>query len=258
MKDPVREQYRDSAGYDARVSLHSRFGSNKTGIFRLMMDLMAATSDAHVLELGSGTGLMWTSNYDRIPPRWSITISDLSPGMLRKAHENLAAVRRSFPMVQLDAQELPFLDDYFEMIVANYMLYHVADVSRTLIEIRRLLRPGGKLFAATFGSLHMRELDQTTESVVGASLRHGDVRFGLENGYAAMARVFSEVEVFRYPDQLVVTEAQPLLDYLKSFTPGFQITDLQSIALKAIFESEIVCRSAFRITTDHGVLVASA
>ena len=59
----------------------------------------------------------------------------------------------------MDAQDIPFEDDTFGCVVANHMLYHVPDLDKGLAEIRRVLKPGGKLYAATNGEAHMLELE---------------------------------------------------------------------------------------------------
>ncbi len=144
---------------------------------------------------------------------------------------------------QFDAQALPFAAARFHLVIANHLLDHVADLPHTLAEIRRVLRPGGRLYAATNGARHMGELDR---------LRGGDgvstaLSFRLENGAALLGAVFPTVTLTPYDDTLVVTEAAPLLAYARSMytTPGHGF---------AALEREV----ARRIAADGAIRIAKA
>ena len=69
-----------------------------------------------------------------------------------------SAARPAFTFAVLDAQALTYPAGAFDAVIANHMLYHVADKARAFAELRRVLVPGGRLYAATNGTDHMREL----------------------------------------------------------------------------------------------------
>ena len=89
-----------------------------------------------------------------------------------------------------DVQELAFEDASFDCAVAAWMLYHVPDLDRGLSELARVLRPGGRLVAATNSIDNMHEL----WSLVGRDRRTEDVRFFAENGEEPLRRHFPSVE----------------------------------------------------------------
>jgi ubiquinone/menaquinone biosynthesis C-methylase UbiE len=63
--------------------------------------------------------------------------------MIRETRANLARLGHPFSFAQADAQALPFRDASFDAVIANHMLYHVPDISRSLGEVRRVLKPSG-------------------------------------------------------------------------------------------------------------------
>ena len=101
---------------------------------------------------------MWKENANRIPPKWDITLSDLSSGMLDSAWRNLVVTGRNFKFKEIDAQKIPFEDETFDAVIANHMLYHVPDRPKAIAEIKRVLKPNGRLFATTIGKNHHREM----------------------------------------------------------------------------------------------------
>ncbi len=54
---------------------------------------------------------------------------------------------------EIDAQSIPFEDETFDAVIANHMLYHVPDRPKAIAEIKRVLKPGGRLIATTIGKI---------------------------------------------------------------------------------------------------------
>src|SRR5580698_1867598 len=250
----LREQYKDGTNLNARFRLHARFSTNRYGIFRWIFDHMALPGDARVLEVGTGTAQMWLRNSDRIPVGWRIVLSDFSEGILREGISTLGELRNRFAAAQLDAQTLPFANATFDAVVANHMLYHVPDVPRALAEFRRVLRPGGTCLAATFSTSNMREFNEAAERFLGVPVSRAATHFGLETGLEPMRTAFPRVEVLRYPDSLVVTDAAPLIDYINSTSTRIRarVSDEKIAGLRNFFEQEISSHQAFRISKDTG------
>ena len=213
------EQYRDASRLNARINLHARFSVNPQDWYQWLFDHFDFPGRVHLLELGCGPGLLWMENQARLPGDWDILLSDFSPGMLDEARVNLAHMPHSFKFAVIDAQSIPYADALFDAVIANLMLHHVPGKERALMEIRRVLKPGACLYAATVGADHMRELpelvfDFDPNITLRAFDRHA--AFDLDSGREQLRAVFTQVEVYTYEDALQVTEAAPLVDYLYS------------------------------------------
>jgi len=215
----LSQQYRDSSNLDARVALHERFDTNPQKWQPWVFDQLDLPAAARVLELGAGPGWLWRHNTERIPAGWEVTLSDFSPGMVQTARAALAGCTANLRFERIDAQTIPFDDDYFAAVIANHMLYHVPDRPKALAEIRRVLKPGGRLFAATNGKEHMRELD-TLIRVFNPAINYvfaSDANpFRLENGGELLGQFFAPVELRLYENHLHVTEVEPLVAYALS------------------------------------------
>lgn len=254
----LKQQYNDASNLNARKSIHARFSTNPYGWFRWVFDQFDLPDPCRVIELGCGPGDLWRWNLPRIPQCWEVILSDFSEGMAAQAQQKLAGAR-AFTFEVIDAQSIPYPDQHFEAVIANHMLYHVPDRPKALAEIRRVLKPGGRLFATTIGEKHLQELlslpyrfdpQHAVDQLMVSS------EFSLESGPEQLQSFFTEVKVQRYPDSLHVTEAAPLVDYIYS-TFKLGGGEDRRAAFQAFVEGEIRKNGgALEITKDSGMLTA--
>ena len=215
-------QYKTPENLRARMALHERFSSNREEFHRWIFERLGAPAEARVLELGCGPATFWLKNAERVPPGWRVTLSDLSPGMVQAAREAVATLPAHFAFQVADAQDLPFAENSFDLVMANHMLYHVPDVAKALAEVRRVLKPGGRFYATTNGVTHLQELEDFIQAHLADRLpglefeRLSLENFTLENGERLLADIFERIEMQSYPDALEVTEAEPLVAYILS------------------------------------------
>ena len=95
-----------------------------------------------VLEVGVGTGI----NASLYPRDCSVTGIDLSSSMLEKARERVARKEvRNVRLLQMDAANLKFADDTFDIVYAPYVISVVPDPVAVAREMRRVCRPGGRI-----------------------------------------------------------------------------------------------------------------
>ncbi|MCY3762371.1 MAG: class I SAM-dependent methyltransferase [Gemmatimonadetes bacterium] len=250
-------QYGDSRNLRSRVSLHANFSTNKVDWSRWVFERLGLKADSRVLEVGCGTGELWKRNLPDVPPGCVAVLSDLFHGMASEARDRLAADGR-FTTCVCDAQALPFPEETFDLVVANHMLYHVPDRRRGLGEIWRVLKPGGRLMAATNGLSHMRELFRMLDGVSpGRKTRPVPVEegFSLQDGAGLLGEWFTEVAMTRRDDSLEVTEAGPVVAYGLS-TGRYDLSGNRAARLAELVEKEIAANGRFRITKETGLFEA--
>ncbi|MEO8108146.1 MAG: class I SAM-dependent methyltransferase [Actinomycetes bacterium] len=257
-------QYRDSSNLDARIAVHRLFSTNPIGWYRWYFDHLILPPAAAVLDIGCGPAMFWCDQFQRISQGWQITLADLSPGMTAQAGANLRAAGAAndprFDLRTADAQSLPFDDQTFDAVLANHMLYHVPDLPRALAEMRRVLRPGGRLFAASNGAGHMKEMGDLLASFASDTsvLSAPELRFGLENGRQQLATHFAQVERFDYEDSLEITEVAPLVAYVLSTRNMLWTADAEPPldTLTQYFETVLARDGTIHITKSSGLFVA--
>lgn len=253
------DQYRDASNLDARIQLHRRFSTNKYGWGRWVFDQFHLPAECEILELGCGPGDLWLQNKERVLEGWEITLSDLTPGMVRDARRNLSASSHPFRYQVSDAQFIPCTDESFDVVIANHMLYHVPHREQALVEMRRVLRPGGRLYASTVGRTHLRELSELVRRFDSRARLWGgvpDESFFLENGGEQIARWFSEVVLRRYEDALVITEAEPLVAYVASTISMSDYVRDRLEEFVRFVERELALHGIIHVTKDSGMFEA--
>jgi SAM-dependent methyltransferase len=257
----LTDQYRDATNLDARVRLHVLFSTNKYGWNRWYFDRLDLPPRARILELGCGPGHLWRDNLDRIPTDWDVTLSDFSAGMVQQAEEKLPEHTHPFRYQIIDAQSVPFDDNTFDAVIANHMLYHVPDRSKALSEMRRVLKQHGQAYIATNGDDHLRELYSLIQRFdpsvdVGWGQRAHEI-FSISSGSEELLRWFKRVEVHCYDDALIVTEAEPLVDYILSMTK-IESAKNRRVELMRFIEHELSTRGAIHVAKDSGLFVGWA
>jgi len=136
--DSVRDAYRRWANvYDAVFGGISAFGRRRAVA---AVNQLPGTA---VLEVGVGTGLA-LPRYDRSK---RVTGIDLSREMLDKARERVAAEKLTHvdALLEMDAEAMAFPDASFDIAVAMFTASVVPDARRLFAEMRRVVRPGGRL-----------------------------------------------------------------------------------------------------------------
>jgi len=264
----LTEQYQDASNLDARIALHTCFSTDKTNWFRWVFNHLELPEKARVLELGCGPAKLWAENAERIPEGWEVTLSDFSKGMLREAEARLEPLPHPFRYEVVDAQSIPFEDAFFDAVIANHMLYHVPDRQRALGEVRRVLKPGGRFYAATNGRAHMRELDELSwflvpDGMVSMFRAVTHESFGLENAEAQLKEHFNDVTLYRLESALKVTEVEPLVAYVLSMRSADTFKDLPEEVLserldafRAHVGERIASEGAVHITRSTGLFEA--
>jgi ubiquinone/menaquinone biosynthesis C-methylase UbiE len=98
-------------------------------------------AEGEVLEIAVGTG----RNLPHYPAGARVTGIEFSPAMLDLACARAAQVMPTADLRLGDAQRLEFPDDSFDTVVCTMSLCSIPDDSAAVAEMKRVLRPGGKL-----------------------------------------------------------------------------------------------------------------
>jgi ubiquinone/menaquinone biosynthesis C-methylase UbiE len=258
----LRAQYKDASVLNTRMQIYKLFSTNPESWHRWAFGQLRLAPGSRILELGCGKGNLWLENRDRIPDGWEVALSDFSPGMLRDAQVYLGALAQRFLFAVVDARDIPFAAESFDAVIANHMLYHIKPGrEKAFAEIVRVLKPEGRLYASTNGRSKRGGLG---ELIARFNPRAGKRRqvttfdgmpdtFHLEDGGDQLAPWFTDVTVRRYENELLVTEVEPLITYVRTWN---KLNEEQIVVFAEYVEAEIIRRGAIRLTKDAGLFEA--
>ena len=99
------------------------------------------------LEIGCGTGYFTLNMLQDGVVREAVA-SDISPGMLAALRSNAQRLGVSVETVVCAAEDLPFDDGSFDLVLGHAVLHHIPDLDRAFAEFKRVLRPGGAVLFA--------------------------------------------------------------------------------------------------------------
>ena len=115
--------------------------SEEAGLGEIRQRLLGDAS-GDVLEIGAGTGVN-LSHYDA--GLASLVLTEPEPAMLRRLRPKVLEQAPLAQVVRAPVEELPFEDASFDSVVSTLVLCGVEDQGRALGQVRRVLRPGGRL-----------------------------------------------------------------------------------------------------------------
>ena len=264
--EAVREQYATDRCLRIRQEFEDKFLSPKINFASWVIQSMQWHGDEAVLDAGCGVGVYYTK-LTELYPDIDYSGIDLSPGMVEK--------HPAGDQVTLgDAQKTTFPDDSFDVVMANHMLFHVADIDATLEEFKRVLKPGGVIVASTDGANNMPELQVLLRRAILLLTQSGALRlqppvqpsslFALENGASQLSRHFYGVMRYDLPGKFTFDQIEPVIEYLNSSRPMLEPQLPEDVAwndLTTIMKQQIGHLidhlGEFTVSKFSGVLMAS-
>lgn len=232
----IEKQYKTAQNLNTRISIHDKYSTNKQPFAEWIVSHYEISPGATVLELGCGTGSMWVNNLHLLAGGAMLTLTDFSEGMLETAKRNISSEKVTFQ--QVDIQNIPYPDASFDVVIANMMLYHVPDLHAGLSEVRRVLKPGGKFYCATYGIHGI--LEYITELLKDMSVSgHIGTSFTLQNGADSLSRLFDHVQRLDREDGLAITDIRDFADYIYSLSSLTNMENVPREVLLAALESRV-------------------
>ena len=239
-----------------RVAIYA-YRAGKSDLHGWTIDRVDWPRQAMVLDLGCGPG-SHLARLGHLRPDLRLAGADTSEGMLAAAR----AVEPRAVFVAADAARLPFATDSFAGVMANHMLYHVADQHAAVAEVRRVLATGGAFVAVTNAIDHFAELGPLLAEATGRPRRRRiSERFTTDEGGELLEAHFDEVVLHEHRDELVVPEAGPIVRYVRSSRDltASEATDAQWDEVMQALERVVIARIAehgpIHISTHTGAFV---
>lgn len=124
------------------------------GLHRLWKTFAIAKSGvrdkARVLDVAGGTGDLALAFAKKLGSNGEVWLTDINNAMLTRGRDRLCDRGAIVRVAQCDAEKLPFPDDFFDCVTVAFGLRNMTHKELALAEMRRVLRPGGRLLVLEF------------------------------------------------------------------------------------------------------------
>lgn len=261
----LAHQYSDAEKLRIRIESHRRYSERDGDFFDWMLPHIAPEPDLELLDVGCGPG----PYHSRLAATGMQVVGvDQSAGMALEVLAQARRLRLDVAAIRSDAAYLPFAAASFDRVMANHMLYYVKDQQSVLGDMRRLLRPGGRIVLAT----------NAADSYAALSMLHESAARAL--GYVPAARdaasftlsdlplvrsVFPSAVLHVRDDAFVFPDALSAIEYYASgpvdvLTPRVVDGSHRQPLITAVrreIESIIEREGAFRVAKSAGCFVAT-
>jgi len=108
------------------------------------------TPGSRVLDVAGGTADLARLFAQRVGSSGTVVVTDINTAMLRRGRDRLLDSGLTLPVVQCDAERLPFASGYFDCVSVAFGLRNMTHKDLALAEMRRVLRAGGRLLVLEF------------------------------------------------------------------------------------------------------------
>jgi demethylmenaquinone methyltransferase/2-methoxy-6-polyprenyl-1,4-benzoquinol methylase len=120
---------------------------------KFTIEIAAPRPGERVLDVAGGTADLSSAFARRVGANGQVWLTDINNAMLGVGRDRLLDEGVLAPSAQCDAEKLPFPDNHFDIVTVAFGLRNMTHKDKALVEMRRVLRPGGRLLVLEFSKV---------------------------------------------------------------------------------------------------------
>ena len=153
LRERFRHEWTDEKTVAAWRKWHAHIAHFTRGATEALLEAAQVRPGMRVLDLASGVGDPALSLAAAVGPTGHVTATDLGPGMISLAEE-LARMKglKNIEFSEANAESLPFPDESFDVVTCRFGVMFFPDQVKALKECHRVLKPGGRVAFAAWGT----------------------------------------------------------------------------------------------------------
>lgn len=240
-----------------RIDIHNQYGGRD--IDQWMLDVLNLRPGMNILDVGCGGGKQLISYHQHLKGEARITGGDVNEELLAQARSENAKLGNPFTILPLDFNcPLPFEDNTFDLLSCCFAIYYASDIPRTIREMHRVLKPGGRLFTSGPMPENKKVFYDVIREASGKEIPRmpGSSRYSTEI-HAAMTNIFARVDTEIFENPLTFKTSAPFIAYTRASLDEDRRLWTSLFESKAEYEQLIgeITRVADAIVQKDGELV---
>jgi ubiquinone/menaquinone biosynthesis C-methylase UbiE len=213
-----------SSQYASADKLHARWNLYdsavpKINIHQIGIDRLQLNGNESILEVGYGDGTILT-NLRQHGHTGTLVGIEINDSVFREPADTVQTNRIPINFIVGSADNTPFPDESFDLILAYFMLYHMPDIRKTLQEWSRVLKQGGRVLIATSSQSNKpkhKAFKKMAESLIGKTAPpQFSSTFNLENAEQQLNGIFKITDKFIYNGEIRIKTADLYLAAFRS------------------------------------------
>jgi ubiquinone/menaquinone biosynthesis C-methylase UbiE len=199
-----------------RIDIHNQYGGRN--IDEWMLKLLGLTPDMKILDAACGAGKQVFSFYNELKGKADITGGDVSKELLDSARHESQSNQVKATFIDLDFNKpFGFANDLFDLVSCCFAIYYSENITFTISEMHRVLKPGGRLFTTGPMLQNKQVFYDVIKEATGKQIppMPGSSRYGSEI-LDTIKKQFAKVEVHIFENPLTFTKAEPFLEYTRA------------------------------------------
>jgi SAM-dependent methyltransferase len=248
-------QYRTDANLAARQNIYA-YQHPRIDLPAAVLGLAGLSGEEAVADIGCGNGAYLAELAARGHAGPVLGV-DMSAGMLAAARRRAATAG----LAVADATALPVRDGASDLTLAAHVLYHLPDPREAVRELRRITRDGGQVIVVLNSEDHLRDLRDAVTAARPADSpgirAFPPERVRLDDGARLLAAEFRNVTRHDFAGELLIPDAEPVVDYVRSMISTSFHPDPGSFVAAVIRNLRRGQPAGIRIRTHSGCLIAS-
>jgi len=213
----MKIEYREtSSDLLKRIDIHQQYGSRDIDAW--MLEVLNPQAGSRILDVGCGAGKQCFVFWDALKGKVEITGGDVSSELLATARATNARTGDAIRFAEVDFnRRFPFDDASFDLLSCCFAIYYAESAPFTIGEMRRMLRPRGRLF--TTGP--MPDNKRLFYDIIGEATGRPIPPMPGSSRYASeildeIRRHFTQVDVQVFENPLVFESVEPFLAYTRA------------------------------------------
>ena len=199
-----------------RINIHDKYGGRNIDTW--MLELLNLQKGSKILDAACGAGKQVTSFFHALNGDCDITGGDVSTDLLNQARQSTTTSQIKARFIDLNFnKKFPFDDNQFDLLSCCFAIYYSEDISFTISEMERVLKPGGRLFTTgpmpdnkkMFYDIIREATHKTIPPMPGSSRYGSEILDTIKSNFPGV-----EVHIFENP--LTFESVEPFLSYTRA------------------------------------------